>query len=149
MAESCVLINTPGTYDLNGAYANYQAYQIDCTDGNITLNMMQAAFQGFYYWIYRTDTSDYNLYINAYEGDTLNNDYTGYTVPPLTFVLCQTVVPNNWVMPFVPLNVNPSFGIPKLLKKSNDMVITMKDEEIKPVTKKNFTLKNIIKKNNK
>lgn len=55
MSASTILFSTPGTYDLNGLWANFAVYAVDCTNGDITISMQQAFAPGVFYGIYRID----------------------------------------------------------------------------------------------
>lgn len=99
MSSSTILFNQPGTYDLNGLYANFGVYACDCTNGNIILSMQQAFATGLYYQIIRIDNSSNTLTLNAYSGDTLNGSYTTLNIQPYADIWCQTVINNNWIVP--------------------------------------------------
>jgi hypothetical protein len=100
MSSSTILLNSPGTYDLNGNYSGYGTYAIDCSAGNIILTQQQASFSGIYYQIIRIDQSLLNtLTLNAYPGDTMNGSLTTTLIPINTNIWCQTVAAGNWLVP--------------------------------------------------
>lgn len=65
-----VLINQTTNMDEN-LMDGYEFYAVDCSAGNITLTLPTITYNGVYYRIHRTDSSNNTLTVAAQNGQTI------------------------------------------------------------------------------